>query len=52
MDYSELLDRLWEYKPELPKTLLDQAVGLQGDRTRLEAAVWKLIRGRHCGRAL
>lgn len=43
--YSRLIERLNAYKPELPRHVLSQAVGLQGDRTRLERVMAALIRG-------
>jgi hypothetical protein len=42
---AQLLQQLWSYKPELPQALLSQAVGMQGDRGRLERFLGKLIRG-------
>lgn len=36
---------MWSYTPELPRNILAQAVGLQGDRTRLERFIAKLMAG-------
>eukprot|EP00798_Chlamydomonas_sp_ICE-L_P019820 gene19820-26505_t len=37
--------RLYTYKTELPPELLNQAIGMQGDRSRLEKTITKLIKG-------
>jgi hypothetical protein len=47
VDYAQLLQRLYGYKPELPKHILDAAKGIQGDARRLEAALWKMVTGMH-----
>ena len=44
-----LLERLHRYQPELPEDILSQATGMQGDRTRLENFIMKLIRGAQAG---
>lgn len=33
--YAALLEKIWKYQPELPKYLLDQAIGLQVSATQL-----------------
>jgi hypothetical protein len=43
--YDDILARLWHYKPELPKHLLDHAVSVQGDTTRLQKAMWRALHG-------
>lgn len=42
---QELLKKLWAYKPELPEHVLQQAVGVQGNRERLERALLKMMKG-------
>ena len=44
--YSAMLERLHMYQPELPAALLARATGMQGDKTRLERALLKMIRGK------
>ena len=42
---ESILQNMWQYEPELPRHILSQAVGMQGDRTRLERVMAALIRG-------
>ena len=42
---AELLSSMWDYTPELPRSLLSAAVGMQGDRTRLERVMGSIMRG-------
>eukprot|EP00798_Chlamydomonas_sp_ICE-L_P016900 gene16900-23176_t len=44
-DYSSVLDEVWAYTPELPKHVLDMAIHYQGDTSRLERAISKIIHG-------
>ena len=43
--HAELMQRIHAYQPELPRHILSQAVGMQGDRTRLERVMAAMIRG-------
>ena len=45
VDYAQLLLDLQQYQPELPRFLLDQGVSVQGDRSRLDRVVWKMMHG-------
>ena len=45
---AELLSSMWSYTPELPRSLLSAAVGMQGDRTRLERVMGSIMRGGWC----
>ncbi len=42
---KEVLQRVWEYRPELPKALLDSALGNTGDARNLHRCLDKMLTG-------